>query len=297
VARETILGLLVLSRQASHHWSADQVEIAEALAAQASVSLENARLYENARRAYRDLSEAQARIIQGEKLAVAGTFAAGLAHEIRNPLNSIALQLSILDRRAAPLEASLALEIGDLLAVIREEVKRLDNLVGDFLAFAGSGRIQHRLVSLDAVVDEVLSFLEPEARATGVRLERRRPLRPLPELPLDGEKIKQVLINLVQNAIEAQPQGGGVVVESRMSAGCAEVEVKDQGPGLPPGLDVFQLFVTTKARGTGLGLAIAQQIVLEHGGEIHARSSPGTGATFTISLPTTRALGGQTELP
>jgi signal transduction histidine kinase len=297
VARKTVLGLLVLSRRAPHHWAADQVEIAEALAAQASVSLENARLYENARRAYRDLSEAQARIIQGEKLAVAGTFAAGLAHEIRNPLNSIALQLSILERRAAPLEASVALEIGDLLAVIREEVKRLDNLVGDFLLFSGSGRMQHRPASLDALVDEVFGLLQPEARATGVVLERLQGASPLPDLPLDGEKIKQVLINLVQNGIEAQPQGGRVVVESELRDGRARVAVTDEGPGLPAGLDVFQLFVTTKAQGTGLGLAIAQQIVLEHGGEIHAESTPGRGATFTFSLPTVHAEGSDAERP
>jgi signal transduction histidine kinase len=297
VARKTVLGLLVLSRQAPHHWGADQVELAEALAAQASVSLENARLYENARRAYRDLSEAQARIIQGEKLAVAGTFAAGLAHEIRNPLNSIALQLSILERRAAPLETSLAREMEDLLAVIREELKRLDNLVGDFLAFSGSGRIHHRLTSLDRLVDEVVDLLLPEARGTGVLLERRRSPSPLPDLPLDGEKIKQVLINLLQNAIEAQPRGGRVEVETDLRDGQARVMIQDEGPGLPSGLDVFQLFVTTKARGTGLGLPIAQQIVLEHGGEIHAASTPGEGATFTICLPTVSAESRDEEVP
>jgi len=296
VARKAVLGLLVLSRLAPHHWGPDQVELAEALAAQASVSLENARLYENARRAYRELSEAQARIIQGEKLALAGTFAAGLAHEIRNPLNSIALQLSILERRAAPLEAPLAREIEGLLAVIREELKRLDNLVGDFLAFSGSGRIRHRPSSLDGLIDEVFDLLQPEARATGVLLERRRRESPLPDLPLDGEKIKQVLINLVQNAIEAQPRGGRVAVGAAVQDGQVQMVVKDEGPGLPPGLDVFQLFVTTKARGTGLGLAIAQQIVLEHGGEIHVQSMPGEGATFTVSLPAI-AEGGDEERP
>lgn len=297
VARKSVLGLLVLSRATPHRWGADQVEIAEALAAQASVSLENARLYENARRAYRDLSEAQARIIESEKLAVVGTFAAGLAHEIRNPLNSIALQLSILERRSAPLEISVAREIEDLLAVIREEVKRLDNLVGDFLKFSGSGRLQHRPASLDALVDEVMGLLQPEAGAAGVALDRRRPPLPLPDLPLDGEKIKQVLINLLQNAIEAQPDGGRVTVETASHDGRASVVVADRGPGLPPGLDVFQLFVTTKARGTGLGLAIAQQIVLDHGGEIRAESTPGEGATFTISLPAAHAANGETESP
>jgi signal transduction histidine kinase len=285
VARKVCLGLLMVSRRVPHRWTEDQREVAEALAGQASVTLENARLYENARRAYRELNEAQARIIQSEKLAVVGTFASGLAHEIRNPLNSIALQISILERRVAPLDAPLVSELRELMAVVREEVKRLDNLVGDFLQFSRAGRLQFRRASLDALLDEVVRLLRPAARAGGVGIRRRRSSPALPALPMDGEKIKQVVINLVQNAIEAMPQGGEVVIETALEDGRARLRIQDQGPGLPAGLDVFQLFVTTKARGTGLGLPIAQQIVLEHGGEITAGSAPGGGATFEVSLP------------
>jgi signal transduction histidine kinase len=103
---------------------------------------------------------------------------------------------------------------------------------------------------------------------------------------VDAEKIKQVAINLVQNAIEAMADGGTAVVESGLVDGHATFTIRDTGPGLPEGLDVFQLFVTTKAKGTGLGLPIAQQIVLEHGGVITAESAPGQGAAFTVRLPT-----------
>ncbi len=288
VARKATLGLLVLTSESPHRWTEDQVDVAEALASQASVALENARLYDKARRAYRELNEAQARIIQSEKMAVVGTFASGLAHEVRNPLNSIALQLSIVERRVAPLPAGLAGEIKELVAVIREEVKRLDNLVGDFLQFSRSNRVQYRPTALDALVDEVARLLRPEARAAGVTLRRQRIGAAIPDLRVDPEKIKQVAINLLQNAIEAMPGGGVVTVESGLVDGRALLVVRDSGPGLPEGLDVFQLFVTTKARGTGLGLSIAQQIVLEHGGEIAAASEPGKGATFTVSLPVER---------
>jgi signal transduction histidine kinase len=288
VARKATLGLLVLTSESPHRWTEDQVDVAEALASQASVALENARLYDKARRAYRELNEAQARIIQSEKMAVVGTFASGLAHEVRNPLNSIALQLSIVERRVAPLPAGLAGEIKELVAVIREEVKRLDNLVGDFLQFSRSNRVQYRPTALDALVDEVARLLRPEARAAGVTLRRQRIGGAIPDLRVDPEKIKQVAINLLQNAIEAMPGGGVVTVESGLVDGRALLVVRDSGPGLPEGLDVFQLFVTTKARGTGLGLSIAQQIVLEHGGEIAAASEPGKGATFTVSLPVER---------
>jgi signal transduction histidine kinase len=288
VARKATLGLLVLTSASPHHWTEDQVDVAEALASQASVALENARLYDKARRAYRELNEAQARIIQSEKMAVVGTFASGLAHEVRNPLNSIALQLSIVERRVAPLPAGVAGEIRELVGVIREEVKRLDNLVGDFLQFSRSNRVQYRPASLDALVDEVARLLRPEARAAGVTLRRQRIGDTMPDLRVDPEKMKQVAINLVQNAIEAMPNGGVVTLESGLVDGRAVMVVRDTGPGLPEGLDVFQLFVTTKARGTGLGLSIAQQIVLEHGGEIAAASEPGKGATFTVSLPVER---------
>ena len=288
VARKATLGLLVLTSESPHRWTEDQVDVAEALASQASVALENARLYDKARRAYRELNEAQARIIQSEKMAVVGTFASGLAHEVRNPLNSIALQLSIVERRVAPLPAGVAGEIKELVGVIREEVKRLDNLVGDFLQFSRSNRVQYRPAALDALVDEVARLLRPEARAAGVTLRRQRIGDPIPDLRVDPEKMKQVAINLVQNAIEAMPGGGVVTVESGLVDGRALMVVRDSGPGLPEGLDVFQLFVTTKARGTGLGLSIAQQIVLEHGGEIAAASEPGKGATFTVSLPVER---------
>jgi signal transduction histidine kinase/putative methionine-R-sulfoxide reductase with GAF domain len=288
VARKATLGLLVISCASPHRWTGDQVDVAEALASQASVALENARLYEKARRAYRELNEAQARIIQSEKMAVVGTFASGLAHEVRNPLNSIALQLSVLDRRVAPLPARVAGEIKELVGVIRQEVKRLDNLVGDFLQFSRSNRVQYRQTALDALVDEVIRLLRPEARASGVSLRRQRIGEAIPDMRVDPEKMKQVVINLVQNAIEAMPEGGVATVESGLVDGRAVLVVRDSGPGLPEGLDVFQLFVTTKAEGTGLGLSIAQQIVLEHGGEIAAASEPGKGATFTVSLPIER---------
>jgi signal transduction histidine kinase len=288
VARKTTLGLLVLTAEAPRAWTEDQKDVAEALASQASVALENARLYENARRAYRELNEAQARIIQSEKMAAVGTFASGLAHEVRNPLNSIALQLAILERRTAPLPAGAAGEVKELVGVIREEVKRLDNLVGDFLQFSRSNRVQYRPTSLDALLDEVMRLLRPEARSAGVALRRQRTGKPIPDMRLDPEKIKQVAINLVRNAIEALGAGGTIVVESGLEGSRAMIVVRDDGPGLPAGLDVFQLFVTTKAHGTGLGLPIAQQIVLEHGGEITADSTPGRGATLTVSLPLER---------
>ncbi len=285
VARERLLGLLLLSCVDAHHWNEEAVDTAEALAAQASVALENARLFEEARQALDELRAAQERIIRSEKMAVLGTFASGLAHEVRNPLNSIALQLSILDRRIGRCDPTLAGEMAGLTAVIREEVKRLDGLVGDFLLFSRTDRIQYQSADLDQLVDEVVHLLRPEARVAGVTIRRQRCGDPIPPSRMDGEKMKQVVMNLVRNAVEAMPAGGVVTVESGLADGRARLVVRDTGPGLPPGVDVFQLFVTTKPKGTGLGLSIVQQIVLQHGGDIATESEPGEGACFTVTLP------------
>jgi signal transduction histidine kinase len=134
-------------------------------------------------------------------------------------------------------------------------------------------------------VDEVVQLLGPEAKGAGVTLRRLLIGGDLPSLQMDAEKMKQVVINLVRNAIEAMPDGGEVTVESGVVDGHARLVVRDTGPGLPEGVDVFQLFVTTKPKGTGLGLSIVQQIVLQHGGEIAAASEAGKGTAFTISLP------------
>ena len=135
----------------------------------------------------------------------------------------------------------------------------------------------------------MVRLLEPEAKALGVSVRRIAIGEPVPSLQMDAEKIKQVVINLVRNAFEAMPGGGHVTVETGAVDGQARLVVRDTGPGLPEGVDVFQLFVTTKPKGTGLGLSIVQQIVLQHGGDIAVASEAGKGAAFTVSLPLTGA--------
>jgi signal transduction histidine kinase len=219
-------------------------------------------------------------------MAMLGTFASGLAHEVRNPLNSIGLQLSILERRVKRLDGDLGAELRELCDVIRSEISRLDGLVGDVLLFSRTNHLHHGAGSLDDIADEVLRLLRLEAEQASVVLTRAHSQGPrLPPVPLDGERMKQVVINLVRNALEAVGPTGHVTVETGLAEGRAFLRVRDDGPGVPPGIDVFQLFVTTKPKGTGLGLSIAQQIVSDHGGSVTVDSEPGQGATFTISLP------------
>ena len=283
------LGVLNVAAPAGRPFSHGELRFFETLGHQIGLAVERARRgeaerqrHEEATTAYRELRAAQERIIESEKMALLGTFAAGLAHEIRNPLNSIALQLSVLERRNARLESDMG--ITELTRIIREEVSRLDALAGDFLQFSRADRMHRGEADLDGVVQDVLRLLEAEAAAGGVRLVQE-PCPGLEPLPMDAEKMKQVLINLVRNAIEAMPAGGRVTVRVSRRADAAVLSVLDTGPGLSEGVDVFQLFVTTKPGGTGLGLSIARQIVAQHGGTISARNEPGGGALFEINLP------------
>ncbi len=281
-------GVLNVAARPGQLFTEDELRFLETLGHQIGLAVERALHYQ-------ELREAQERSLRSEKMAVLGTFASGLAHEVRNPLNSIALQLSILDRRIGRCEPTLGKEMADLSGVIREEVERLDGLVGDFLLFSRADRIQYQSADLEQLVDEVVHLLRPEALAAGVVIHRQRGGEPIPPARMDGEKMKQVVMNLVRNAVEAMPEGGAVTLESGLVDGRARLIVRDTGPGLPAGVDVFQLFVTTKPKGTGLGLSIVQQIVLQHGGEIVAASEPGQGACFTVTLPVPPASEAQTE--
>jgi len=285
-------GVLNVAAPAGATFTTGELRFLETLGHQIALAVERARRgeaerqrHEEARNAYRELRAAQEKIIESEKMALLGTFAAGLAHEIRNPLNSIALQLSVIERRNAKLETDMG--IRELIAIIREEVSRLDALAGDFLQFSRADHVQQGVAELGGVIENVLRLLEPQSAESGVRLIAD--IEPgLPELAIDVEKMKQVLINLVRNGIEALSRGGEVRVRVRRDDGHVLLSVEDNGPGLPEGVDVFQLFVTTKAGGTGLGLSIARQIVAQHGGVISAGAAAGGGARFEITLPMTR---------
>ena len=144
------------------------------------------------------------------------------------------------------------------------------------------------------MVADVVTLLAPEAEAAGVRIRWDRVGEPPRGLRMDAEKMKQVVINLVRNGIEAQPGGGVVVVETGLVEGMARLRVHDAGPGLPDdSVDVFQLFVTTKDKGTGLGLSIVQQITRHHGGTVRTGRGPLGGASFTIDLPASTVSEGE----
>jgi signal transduction histidine kinase len=223
------------------------------------------------------------RTLRAERLAAVGTMAAGFAHEVRNPLNSASLQLTLLERRVEKGDLSRDTVLG-VSQIVKDEIQRLERMVRDFLAFAQPRPIEPRALNINDLVRSVLVLIAPEAEAT--RVETVSELDPaVAEIWGDGERLRQVLLNLVRNALEAMPHGGRLTVRTRPGPGAtAELDVEDTGTGFAEDLPVFDAFFTTKEKGTGLGLAIVHRIITDHGGSIRVRSGPG-GTCFSITLP------------
>jgi PAS domain S-box-containing protein len=235
----------------------------------------------------RDLTDARAlaeRTRQAEKLAAIGTLAAGLAHEIRNPLNGAQLHVSFLQR--AIKKKADEQDLLEATQVVADEIKRLADLVTEFLDFARPKPLQLKPVSLFKLCEHARSMVAAQAEAAGVALSCDLPSADL-EFQADSAKLTQVLLNLLQNGVEATGSSGGgsVVLRARREPRHVAIEVQDDGPGLPsPDAPIFDAFFSTKEGGTGLGLAITHRIVTDHNGTITVAASP-SNTTFRIKLP------------
>jgi PAS domain S-box-containing protein len=226
--------------------------------------------------------EAELRLQESERLAAVGATAAVFAHEIGNPLNGISTSLQLLERRLAKYHDDPEIA-GEVRQIVRE-IQRLGTLLQDFRFLARPKRLDLEPVSLPELVAEVMNTEAPLYQALGVRVERRFPV----DFPLilgDRQRLKQVILNLCKNAVEAMPGGGSLVLEGVAEGGRAILRVTDTGVGIPEDFDVFELFKTSKPNGTGLGLAIVRQIVSAHEGTVEYASEPGKGTTFTVTLP------------
>jgi signal transduction histidine kinase len=238
------------------------------------------------------LLEAQAQM--DDRLAYVGALAAGLAHEIRNPLNAMNMNLQMLEEELLGLQGVEREELADLLDSTKSEIKRLERLVNNFLAYARPSRPRFESTDLNAVVREVLRFLDLDFRQGGIEL--KTDLEPLlPDVELDETQFKQALMNLLVNARQVLKHDGRIMVRTRAgSRGDVIVEVEDDGPGIAPDIRerIFEVFYSSRGGGTGLGLPIARQIVERHGGVIELDSEEGRGTRFSIHLPRHHTRGG-----
>jgi signal transduction histidine kinase len=229
----------------------------------------------------RRLARARAALQRGETLSAMGRMAAGIAHEIRNPLGIIKNTAQLL--REEMQDARLDTRLVDF---IPQEVDRLNETLTGYLDFAKDAPLRLERVDLRSVVRRTLRLMEPDFHQAGVvvedSLDESAPL----ELSIDPRRVQQVLLNLFLNAIQAMPEGGRMFVAVEDTASHAIVEVSDTGVGLDPASAGHWLepFVTSKEKGSGLGLSVARKIVEEHGGEIHLQARPDGGVTAVVTL-------------
>lgn len=231
--------------------------------------------------AYRELRDSQESLRRADRLSALGEIAAGLAHEIRNPLASVNGALEIITSRvqAGTPEAEFS-------GLASKELARLDGLVTEFLDYAHPHTPDRRDARLEDTIEHVAALLRPESEQAGVSIDVER-TDLLPEVFIDREQIQQVIFNLTLNAIQASPRGGSVRIRQHGEHDSVVVDVIDEGPGIPQELvgRIFDPFFTTKEKGTGLGLAISHRIVTAHGGTIEIRPNPERGTCFRMRLP------------
>ncbi len=212
--------------------------------------------------------------------------AGGLAHEIKNPLSTMSLNLDLLVEDFHGAETPRDRRVLQKLQRVRKETERLNDIVEDFLRFAKVQDLKAVPTDLNAVVDDLRDFFEPQALGQGIVI-RTQYDPDLPPVALDVDLFKQALWNLIRNAHHAMPDGGDLILQTRLEGDSAILEVTDTGVGMTEDVasKVFDAFYSTKPGGSGLGLPTTRKIVEAHGGEITVQSEPGQGTRFTVRLP------------
>lgn len=233
--------------------------------------------------------ELERRAADAEAMASLATLTAGLAHEIRNPLNAALLQIELLSRIAGRVTDPARERLSECVRLVQSEIQRLSRLLEDFLSLARPRRLAHGPVDIGLLCEHVVSMHRPVAEAAGLTLSLAI-ADGLPRALGDQPRLMQVLINLLVNAIDAmRPLGRGEIAVSAAATGDrrVRVEIADQGPGIAPEVvgKIFTPFVSTKERGTGLGLSIVKRIVDLHDGTVELLPRPGGGAIAEVLLP------------
>jgi signal transduction histidine kinase len=272
---ERVTGIILLSRNRDLLlFSGEDMQILANVAAGASVALENSRLS-------RELRRSEAFLVRANRLSSLGMLAAGIAHEIRNPLTAVKTFLDLLPQRIEDKEF-----LGQFRDLSLSELKRVTDLIAELLTLGRSTTANRSDIDLISTIEPVVRLMDATARKRQVTL--RIAAEPgLARVHADPDQVKQIVLNLLLNAIEASPAGGEVTLRLRAAGANVVCEVQDQGRGIAADQleNIFEPFFTTKETGTGLGLALVHQMVVEHGGAITVDSEVGRGTTFRVSLP------------
>lgn len=232
-------------------------------------------------RAHSEVLKTQKQLLQSEKMAAIGQLAAGLAHEIYNPLNVISGFTEVLLKQCERPESEKK-----HLSEIYRETGRCQSLIAELLRFAKPKKSGRALSDLGVILTETVSLIQAQAKAQGISVALDIS-KDLPAVLADKDQLKQVFLNLLLNACQAMPSGGELKATVYQESGAVAVDIKDTGSGIKPQdiQNIFNPFFTTKAEGTGLGLALSFAVMESHGGTINVKSEEGEGATFTLTLP------------
>ncbi len=301
--KDQVIGTLtVLDDRQEKHFVAKDVQLLELLAPQAAISIRNARLYQELEKRIQAQLLAESRLIRSARLAAVGEMAAGVAHELNNPLTTVTGFVELtLDE--LPSDSALRPD----LELVLQEAHRARGVVSRLLDFSRPVEDQRAPADVNDLINQVLPLFHHLARTTGISVEPE--LSPnLPWISIDSNQIKQVLINLIHNAIQAMPHGGNLSIhssrqqrwESEQSQQSPSdgpspaddwilIRITDTGEGIPPNIleRIFEPFFSTRpaGKGTGLGLSVSYGIIVSHGGWIEVDSQPGQGSSFRIILP------------
>jgi PAS domain S-box-containing protein len=278
-----VIGFLTVDSATPGFFTGVHADRLQTFADQASMAIQNAHLYEDLRRQMQELQSAQTQLVQSAKMAAIGELAAGVAHELNNPLTSV-LGFSELLLRDTEADAPAHND----LAIIVEETRRARDIVRGLLTFAHQTASTPEPADLNQVLQQTLSLIRRQIELRRVTLHETY-ADDLPYIPLDASRLKQVILNLVTNALDAMPRGGTLTVSTRRVADDLAISFADTGTGIAQDHlpRIFEPFFTTKptGQGIGLGLSVSLGIIQEHGGRIDVESRVGEGSTFTVWLP------------
>jgi len=233
-----------------------------------------------------DRRKREARLRRAESLASLTTLAAGVAHEIKNPLGSIGIHIQLIQKALKQNQCLDEETAGRYLEIITEEIERLNGIVVDFLFAVRPMDTSMKRSTVNGVVEELIEFIKYELEESQVKLDTKLQ-RNLPKVDLDEKYMKQALINIIKNGVAAMNQGGTLKIVTREDQGYVHIDISDSGIGMSEDQlsKIFEPYYTTKEFGSGLGLTVVYKVIREHNGEVSVHSRENQGTTFTISLP------------
>jgi signal transduction histidine kinase/CheY-like chemotaxis protein len=273
----------VLWTRETHRFTPEELRLTEGIALQGALAVENSRLYEGVKQQMAELKQTQAQLVQSAKLAAIGELAANIAHEINNPLTTVLGFASFIAERLTPDDP-----MREELTLIQDEASRARDIVRDLLQFSRQRDFMPETVNLNQVLEQVIGMLRRQGAFGAVTVNEQYAAE-LPCVEVDVSRIKQVFLNIINNAVYVMAEGGTLTVRTIAGSRGVRVDFEDTGPGIAPEHRdrIFDPFFTTKPEvsGTGLGLSVSLGIVQSHGGTIEVASEVGQGTTFTVALP------------